>query len=197
MLPKKPWIPLKTRAFGVCLLLMWIGRVSVEIGTKYVQVQTLDIPTDGLIVYLKQVGWVKVFRTVFKNEFRYYVVFVSNSEKLPSITRTEFQKIHDQHWGIEQYHRALKPLCNIEGFQVRESQAIRTHIFCAIRGFIQLEFLRFKAQIVNWYSWQRELFTEVIRSFIVNNLASNFLDLNNLEAIVWSSKAYYGNSVNA
>jgi hypothetical protein len=61
----------------------------------------------------------------------------------------------------------------------------------------QLEFLRFKAQIVNWYSWQRELFTEVIRSFIVNNLASNFLDLNNLEAIVWSSKAYYGNSVNA
>jgi hypothetical protein len=111
-------------------------------------------------------------------------MFVSNSEKLPSITWTEFQKIHDQHWGIEQYHRALKQVCNIERFQVRESQAIRTHIFCAIRGFIQLEFLRFKAQIVNWYSLQRELFTEVIRSFIVNNLASNFLDLNNLEAIV-------------
>lgn len=143
---------LKDKEFGGLFALEANRSVSVERGGKYVQVQSLDIPTDGLIVYLKQVGQVKVFRTVFKNEFRYYVVFVSNSEKLPSITRTEFQKIHDQHWGIEQYHRALKPLCNIEGFQVRESQAIRTHIFCAIRRFIQLEFLRFKAQIVNWYS---------------------------------------------
>jgi hypothetical protein len=158
--------------------------VSVKQGDKYVQVQTLDIPQDGLIVYLKQVGRVKIFRTVFKNEFRYYVMFVTNSDKLESISWTEFQKIHDQHWGIEQYHRALKQLCNIERFQVRESQAIRTHIFCAIRGFVQLEFLRFRAEIVNWYSLKRELFTEVIRSFIVNNLASNFLDLNNLEAIV-------------
>ena len=158
--------------------------VSVKQGDKYVQVQTLDIPQDGLIVYLKQVGRVKIFRTVFKNEFRYYVMFVTNSDKLESISWAEFQKIHDQHWGIEQYHRALKQVCNIERFQVRESQAIRTHIFCAIRGFVQLEFLRFRAEIVNWYSLKRELFTEVIRSFIVNNLESNFLDLNNLERIV-------------
>ncbi len=75
-------------------------------------------------------------------------------------------------------------MCNIERFQVRETQAIRTHIFCAIRGFVQLEFLRFKAQIVNWYSLQRDLFTEVIRSFIVHNLESNFLDLERLERIV-------------
>ncbi len=41
---------------------------------------------------------------------------------------------------------------NIERFQVRETQAIITHIFGAIRGFVQWEFLRFKALIVNWYS---------------------------------------------
>jgi hypothetical protein len=158
--------------------------ICFEQGGKYVQVQSLDIPQDGLIVYLKQVGRVKVFRTVFKNEFRYYVMFVSNSEKLCSIKSTEFQKIHDQHWGIEQYHRALKQVCNIERFQVRESQAIRTHIFCAIRAFVQLEFLRFNDKILNWYSLQRDLFTEVIRSFIVDNLESNFLDLNNLERII-------------
>jgi hypothetical protein len=158
--------------------------VSVELETKYVQVQTLDIPQDGLIVYLKQVGRVKVFRTVLKNEIRYYVMFVPNLDKLDSITWREFQKIHDQHWGIEEYHRALKQVCNIERFQVRESRAIRTHIFCAIRCFVQLECLRFKGQIINWYSLQRNLFTEVIRSFIVNNLESNCLDLNNWEGIV-------------
>jgi hypothetical protein len=175
---------LKDKGFSGLFALEANRLVSVKQGDKYVQVQTLDIPQDGLIVDLKQVGRVKIFRTVFKNEFRYYVMFVTNSDKLESISWAEFQKIHDQHWGIEQYHRALKQLCNIERFQVRESQAIRTHIFCAIRGFVQLEFLRFRAEIVNWYSLKRELFTEVIRSFIVNNLASNFLDLNNLEAIV-------------
>ena len=175
---------LKDKEFGGLFALEANRSVSVERGGKYVQVQSLDIPTDGLIVYLKQVGQVKVFRTVFKNEFRYYTIFVPNLQELSSIDWSEFKKIHDQHWGIEQYHRALKQVCNIERFQVRESQAIRTHIFCAIRGFVQLELLRFKAQIVNWYSLQRELFTEVIRSFIVNNLESNFLDLNNLARIV-------------
>jgi hypothetical protein len=107
-------------------------------------------------------------------------MFVPNSQELSSKTEAEFKTIHDQHWGIEQYHRALKQLCNIERFQVRKSQAIRTHIFCAIRGFVQLEFLRIKSIITNWYSLQRDLFAEVIRSFILDNLASNFLDLNNL-----------------
>ena len=154
--------------------------VAVKKGEKYVQVKSLDIPLDGLIVYLKQVGRVKIFKTVFKNEFRYYAMFVPKREDLSSINWSKFKRIHDQHWGIEQYHRALKQVCNIERFQVRESQAIRTHIFCAIRAFVHLEFLRFKAKIVNWYSLKRELFTDVIRSFIVNNLESNFLDLNNL-----------------
>jgi hypothetical protein len=175
---------LKEKEFGGLFALEVNRLVSVERGKKYVQVQSLDIPQDGLIVYLKQVGQVKVFRTVFKNEFRYYAVFFPNLQELSSINWADFKRIHDQHWGIEQYHRALKQVCNIERFQVRESQAIRTHIFCAIRGFVQLEFLRITAQIANWYSLQRELFTEVIRSFIVNNLESNFLDLNNLERIV-------------
>ena len=171
---------LKDKEFGGLFALEANRSVSVEPGVKYVQVQSLDIPQDGLIVYLKQVGRVKIFRTVFKNEFRYYAMLVPNQEDLSSINWSEFNRIHDQHWGIEQYHRALKQVCNIERFQVRETQAIKTHIFCAIRGFVQLEFLRFKEQVVNWYSLQRDLFTEVIRSFIVNNLESNFLDLNNL-----------------
>ncbi len=175
---------LKDKELGGLFALEANRSVSVERGVKYVQVQSLDIPEDGLIVYLKQVGQVKLFRTVFKNEFRYYAMFVPNPQDLSDLNWSEFKRIHDHHWGIEQYHRALKQVCNIERFQVRATQAIRTHIFCAIRGFVQLEFLRFKAQIVNWYSLKRDLFTEVIRSFIVHNLESNFLDLNSLERIV-------------
>ncbi len=65
---------LKDKEFGGLFALEANRSVSVERGGKYVQVQSLDIPTDGLIVYLKQVGQVKVFRTVFKNEFRYYTI---------------------------------------------------------------------------------------------------------------------------
>jgi len=170
---------LKDEEFGGLFALEANRSVSLEQGGKYVQLQSLDIPQDGLIVYLKQVGQVKIFRTVFKNEYRYYGMLIPNQSNLSSINESEFKRIHDHHWGIEQYHRALKQVCNIERFQVRETQGIRTHIFCAIRGFVQLEFLRLSQKVINWYSLKRNLFTEVIRSFIVN-----FLDLNHIEIIV-------------
>lgn len=169
---------LKDKALG-CLFALEANRsVSLDAG-NFVQVQSLDISQDGLMVNLKKVGQVKVFKTVFKNEFRYYAMILPNAQEISSISRQEFQKIHDQHWGIEQYHRALKQVCNIERFQVRESRAIKTHIFCAIRCFVQLEFLRFNEHIINWYELKRNLFNKVIRSFIIHNLEHNFLDLNN------------------
>jgi len=118
---------LKDKEWGFLFALQPNRSVALEHG-KYVQVQSLDIPEDGLIVYLKKVGRVKVFRTVFKNEFRYYAVSRPTETELLVIGWGEFKIIHDQHWGIERYHRALKQVCNIERFQVRESQAINTHI---------------------------------------------------------------------
>lgn len=47
--------------------------VSLELG-KYCQVPRLDIPDTGLVVHLKEFSRVKVFKTVFKNEFRYYIM---------------------------------------------------------------------------------------------------------------------------
>lgn len=171
---------LKDKDLGGLFALEANRLISLEKGKNYVQIQSLEIPNEGLIVHLKQVGMVKVFRTKFKNEFRYYVRFLPNSdsEKLASLDQINFEKVHDQHWGIEQYHRAVKQVCNIERFHVRDSRAIRTHIFCSIRAFVQLEFLRVSQKLLNWYSLQRELFTDVIRGFIVNNLDSHFLELN-------------------
>ena len=52
---------------------------------------------------------------------------------------------------------------------VRDTEAIKNHIFCAIRAFVQLEFMRFENLISNWYEVQRNLFKEAIRDYILEN----------------------------
>ena len=84
---------------------------------------------------------------MFKNEYRYYAIWLSNSDELNEINIESFNAIHDKHWGIEQYHRALKQVCNIEKFQVRKTEAIKTHIFSSIVGFIQLYQVRLNSFI--------------------------------------------------
>ncbi|BAQ65838.1 hypothetical protein [Geminocystis sp. NIES-3709] len=137
---------------------------------KFVRVKDLEIPEEGLLVYLKEFGIVKVFKKMFKNEYRYYAIWLSNSEELNEINTETFNSIHDKYWGIEQYHRALKQLCNIERFQVRKTEGIKTHIFSSIVSFIQLELARFNSEIINWYDLKRNMFNEIIRFFIMNHL---------------------------
>lgn len=184
---------LKNGAWGFLFAIE--GNRLMRDGTpSYRHVQSFDIPPDGLILELKQVGLVKVFRTTFKHEFRHYIMWLPALPDLPTvsiettvvneivtetkirlrlttITETQFKRIHDHHWGIEQFHRAVKQVCNIEQFQVRDTQAIQTHIFSALRAFVQLEFKRVKGEIRNWYELQRTLFNPLIRTFIQDHLA--------------------------
>lgn len=145
--------------------------VSIEKGT-YVQIQSLNLPESGLSLYLKGFGNVKVFRTTFKNEYRYYIMSVPKNDKLNQLNYHDFKVIHDNHWQIERFHRAVKQVCNIEHFQVRTSRAIQNHIFCAIRAFVQLEFMRVQNLITDWYSVQKNLFLDVIREFIFKSVTN-------------------------
>lgn len=141
-------------------------------GKHFTQVQNLEIPADGLIVYLKNFGRVKVFRRSFKNEtFRYYIMYTSTKDKLNSISRAEFKEVHSIHWGIECYHRAIKQVCSIGRFMVRTTDAINTHFFSAIRAFTQLELMRAKELVKNWYEIQRNLSLKVARDFILEHLS--------------------------
>lgn len=54
---------------------------------------------------------------------------------------------------------------------VRTTEAICTHIFCAIRAFTQLELMRAEDLIENWYEIQRNLYLKVARDFIVSHLS--------------------------
>jgi len=146
------------------------NRKASLIQGQEVQVQTLVIPESGLLVYLKEFGWVKVFCQDFKNEARYYIMFVHNLELLKLLSRERFKQVHDQHWQIESFHRVIKQVCNIERFQVRDEQAIRNHFFCALSAFGKLQTMRLEGLIDNLYQVSRQLFIPVIRQFILKNL---------------------------
>ncbi len=148
------------------------NRLCSVDGKNFTQVQNLEIPDQGLVVYLKKFGQVKVFHRSFKNEtHRYYIMFVPDKDTLFIISLAEFKELHSIHWGIECYHRAIKQVCGIELFMVRTSAAIKTHFFSAIRAFTQLELMRAEELIENWYEVQRNLSLQVARDFILQQLA--------------------------
>jgi hypothetical protein len=144
-------------------------QVSIDRGTS-VQVQTLMIPESGLVVYLKEFGWVKVFCQNFKDEVRHYIMYLPEESELRQLTHQRFRQIHDSHWQIESFHRVIKQVCNIERFQVRTQSAIRTHFFCALQAFCKLQTMRVEGLIDNLYQVSRELFIPMIRQFILENL---------------------------
>jgi len=144
---------------------------------KEVQIQTLTIPETGLVIYLKEFGWVKVFCQDFKNEARYYILFLPELEALKLLNRETFKQVHDHHWQIERFHRVIKQVCNIERFQVRDEQAIRNHFFCALSAFGKLQTMRIEGLIDNLYQVSRQLFIPVIRQFILKNRSEPSSDL--------------------
>ena len=136
--------------------------VSLEKG-QWEQVQNLEIPEDGLDVWLKDFGKVRLFRTMLKDQRRHYVVYLP--EDVP-FQRDDFTHIHDQHWQIEQYHRAIKQVCHIEHFQVRSERPVRNHIFASILSFVYLQKMQIAQVFTNIYQHQRELFKETVGAFI-------------------------------
>lgn len=112
-----------------------------------------------------------LFRKDFKNEdSRHYILYLPDYETLKETSRREFLIIHDTHWEIETFHRAIKQLCGINRFMVRDTYAIKNHIFCSLQAFVRLELMRSEKIISNWYELQRNLFTKVIREYILENL---------------------------
>ncbi len=122
-----------------------------------------------------------------KGDSRHYILYLPDLEKLREISRKEFITIHDTHWGIEAFHRAIKQVCGICKFMVRNTQAIKTHIFwrtrfwsqaperemsVSLQAFIRLEKMRSTNSISNWYQVQRNLFTLVSREYILSNLST-------------------------
>ena len=121
---------IKNHGLGLQFAIESNRTVSIDKGT-WTQVQNIEIPKDGLLVWLKDFGMVKVFRTLLKNQKRHYIVNLpeenNTNEPITKIEKFKFEdfvKWHDDHWTIEQYHRGIKQVCNIESFQVRSQLAV-------------------------------------------------------------------------
>ena len=159
---------LKTDQMGFLVGVAKNRQVRLTSQQPYQRVETLTIPDAGLLVYLKGVGPVKVFCQRFKNEScRYYALYLPDPEALASAGAADFERLHSLHWGIECFHRAGKQLCALRRFRVRLKEAIHTHIFCALRAFVELELQVWQQQLGNWYELQRHLYQEVARQFIL------------------------------
>ncbi len=71
-------------------------RVSIE-KDEWSQVKQLEIPEGGLMVWLRQFGEVKLFRTQLKDQLRHYVVYLPDENDYPAFSQRAFIELHDQH----------------------------------------------------------------------------------------------------
>ena len=115
---------------------------------------------------MREFGFIKVFRTTLKNEHRHYALYLADETQFDLIKRSDFNDIHDKHWQIEQYHRAIKQVCHIEHSQVRAKQGVRNHIFAALSGYVYLQKMCLSELMVNIYALHRDLFNPIISQFI-------------------------------
>ncbi|MDR0608473.1 MAG: hypothetical protein LBG52_09390 [Candidatus Peribacteria bacterium] len=123
-------------------------------GANYSSLCDVNIPYQGKVLHFRGLG---MFKT-FMYEDKYYIyhnaqdkemITYKESEKL---TREDANRIHRNHWYIEEYHRVLKPLCNFEGMIFRSGIRIVNHIFYSIKAFCILEITRFEKGLKNWYA---------------------------------------------
>jgi len=140
------------------------NRIVSETAHNQQQVQELSLPAEGKVVYLKGYGMVKVFRRESRNGApnHYAVSLIATSDE-------EFTEYHRRHWDIEEYHRVLKQVCNLDGCMLREKQGQLTHFFCCLRGYSLLEKGVIMGNLHNWYRLRRELFTVAMRNFILQS----------------------------
>ena len=76
-------------------------------------------------------------------------------------------KLAEASWKIEEYHRGLKQVTNVEGCQCRKAPAQRSHIGLALRAFLVFERYCFRTGY-NWVATKAKIFQEAVRAFRAN-----------------------------
>ena len=100
------------------------------------------VSADGTVVWLPGFGLVKVFWIVAPDGDTTY--WATNDPTMTALTRRQFAEFS---WGIEHYHRGIKPCTGVERCQVRSARGQRNHIGLALRAFPRLEIHCFRARV--------------------------------------------------
>jgi hypothetical protein len=128
--------------------------------TGNVPVSSLVIPDDGIVVHMKEYGFVKVFHS--KNKAGRDRYWITNCFEVDYMGRKNLQAIC---WAIENYHRALKELCGVDKCKIRNELGQRSHINCSLRAYVRLEVVH-KEQNISIYSAKWDIIRDTIGAYV-------------------------------
>ena len=143
------------------------------------RIENVPISEDSPALHLKGLGLVKVFRTVSthgdgddgdgddehadKSKTETVQYWATNDLTMTEKNREDLAR---RAWGVETYHRRLKPYCGAERSQHQSIRAQHNHIQMSIRAFLRLELHRVRTAVSF-----HELKTAIIRDAIQAYLA--------------------------
>jgi hypothetical protein len=123
-------------------------------------VSDIDIPPEGLVVHLRQYGFIRVFRILHADkEPEYWATDMLNASE------SDRKSCRDLGWNIEEYHRGIKQCCGIERCRGRKEEVQRGHILLSLLAFLRLESYRLKSGI-SWYESKRQIHRSATSLFI-------------------------------
>ena len=136
--------------------------------TVNVQIQTLDIPDEGYKVYLKEYGYIRVFRTEVKEGVE--VFWATSDTDMGAKEREYLQSVS---WKIENYHRALKQLCCVQKCIARKETIQRNHILCSLRAFVRFEIGVISKEITS-YAAKQEIQNVAVQTYLLEGKTCAF-----------------------
>ena len=123
---------------------------------------TVDIAATGTVVHLERYGLIKVFRIEAKDGTTEY--WATNDLEMDDLQRLRFAEAS---WKIEEYHRGLKQVTNVERCQCRAEVAQRNHLGLALRAFVVIEQWCFRTGI-NWLQAKWSIVRDAVRAYRTN-----------------------------
>lgn len=94
----------------------------------------MAIVATGTVGHLERYGLIKVIRIEAKDGTTEY--WATNDLEIYDLQR---QRFAEDNWKIEEYHRGLKQVTNVERCQCRAEVAQNNHIGLALRAFVVME----------------------------------------------------------
>ncbi len=107
-------------------------RSNRLVGKPHAQLKNLEIPNEGLVIYLKGYGWVRVFRFAAKNGCTDYI-----GTSRTDLSREQVKEYFERRWSVEVLHRELKQTCGLARCQANLGQVQRNHIGLSLLTWIR------------------------------------------------------------
>ena len=121
-----------------------------------------EIAATGTVVHLAGYGMVKVFRIAATDGTAEH--WATDDLAMDDLGRL---RLAQASWRIEEYHRGLKQVTNVERCQCRVGRAQRGHIGLALRAFVVVERYCFRTGL-NWLSAKWQITREAVRAYRAN-----------------------------